>query len=45
MTELLPRAFAALGPNPTARVLALVADMLRNAGDREAGQSARGCRG
>ena len=36
MNELLARAFAALGPNPTDRELGLVADAVRNSGDEEA---------
>ena len=36
MSELLARAFAALGPAPTDRELALVADAVRNSGDEEA---------
>ena len=36
MSELLEGAFRALGPGPTRRELELVADVLRESGDREA---------
>jgi hypothetical protein len=36
MSELLARAFAALGPGPTERDLALVAESLRSSGDEDA---------
>jgi hypothetical protein len=36
VNELLARAFAALGPNPTDRELALVADAVRSSGDAAA---------
>lgn len=36
MSELLSRAFAALGPGPTWRELELVAETLRESGDEEA---------